>query len=123
MKYLLINRQSVDDVRSAGKDLLATLENANDLALIENTIVYLVREAQKGKSFKIRAINSDIDFILDGKRFSLEYEENKKRTISIFIFLVETLNKWNLLYGNKTWEYYNEEAYSKLRKLLRKIEL
>ncbi|RMC46715.1 hypothetical protein [Lactobacillus sp. ESL0230] len=120
MKYLLINRQHIDNIQEAEKNLLMLLNKSNNLLLVQNIVLYLISEVQQGKSFKVRAIKGNTRFIIENNIHEIEYEIDSQRTISIFIFLVEIINKWQLLPGKKTWQGYDEKVYAKLEQLLKK---
>lgn len=89
-QYIILNKSMLDDVTIAINDYLALLSNLNDIILYSNFILALKEKLGKGAMFKVHAVNSDIECIIGNQKYIIEYESDKKITLSIFVFIEKT---------------------------------
>lgn len=123
-RYMMITRLSIPDIREAGRNLTAVIENSADTLLATNIVLTMIDEVMNERTFRIEAIdyNISIDFSND-ESYILEYDPKKLKAGSIFIFMLRVLSQWNEKSDGASWEYREDKSQSILLDILRSKEL
>lgn len=110
-----------DDLKAASSDYFELLSNLNDIILYSNFILALKEKLEKGAMYKVRAVTTDIELVIDTQKYIIEYESNKKSTLSIFAFIQKTFENFRKSVANNFSD--NVKAESCLIKILDDLEL
>lgn len=125
-KYILIGRSSAEAISIAGKDIVALVQQDNNLLLVESIVLFMMSEVEKGETFDIKAIEEDFETEIEGDKYNITYEVEQQEALSVFNYICSTVNEWNKIYGlNKdlNWKHNPQKATRELNKLLKKAEL
>lgn len=125
-KYILIGRSSVEAISIAGRDVVALVQQDNNLLLVESIVLFMMSEVEKGETFDIKAIEEDFETEIEGDKYSITYEVEQQEALSVFNYICLTVLQWNKIYElNKglNWKDNPQRATKALNEILKKAEL
>lgn len=93
-KYILLSRNDVELIKESTNEIMNLLTNTETLMLLINISLALQQKVKHGSMFQAQLITSDIKIEVENKGFTLEYVPEQQRLISVFIFMLRLMSKW-----------------------------
>ena len=93
-KYILLSRNDVELIKESTNEIMNLLTNTETLMLLINISLALQQKVKHGSMFQSQLITSDIKIEVENKGFTLEYVPEQQRLISVFIFMLRLMSKW-----------------------------
>lgn len=93
-KYVLLGRNDVELIKQSVIEIMNLLSNTEALMLLSNIGLVLQQKVRHGSMFRMELITSDVKIEVENKGFTLEYNANNQRLISVFIFILKLMSKW-----------------------------
>lgn len=93
-KYVLLGRNDVELIKQSAIEIMNLLSNTEALMLLSNIGLVLQQKVRHGSMFRMELITSDVKIEVENKGFTLEYNAKDQRLISVFIFMLKLMSKW-----------------------------